>query len=110
MQLDDLLELLQSGARPAYNALIDIGNVTNSSARESRGRRADRHAGPDTTVGICRRWWDAAWGGGKAEAASVAADVLTLHLDAKQVKQDVFFSLSMRMQPSHYRGAWVNQY
>lgn len=86
MQLDDLLELLQCGARPAYNALIDITTeIANNPVRGSRNRRADRHAGPDTPAGICRKWWDAAWEAGQPEAASVAADVLTLHLGAKQV-------------------------
>lgn len=85
MQLSELLELLASGARPAYEALIGIvcvDEVGNDLTWRSRG---DGPAGPDTTAGVCRRWWDAAWGAGEAEAARVAADVLGLHLDAMQV-------------------------
>ncbi|CAM9936186.1 unnamed protein product, partial [Ectocarpus sp. 12 AP-2014] len=90
MQLSELLELLASGARPAYEALIGIvcvDEVGNDLIWRSRG---DGPAGPDTTAGVCRRWWDAAWGAGEAEAARVAADVLGLHLSAMQ--DDIFSS------------------
>lgn len=85
MQLGDLLDLLASGPRPAYEALRGIACVDtdgNDLVWRSRGMGP---AGPETAAGVCRRWWDAAWGAGEVEAAFVAADVLVLHLDAMQV-------------------------
>lgn len=88
--MSELLELLASGARPAYEALIGIvcvGEAGNDLFWRIRGKGL---AGPDTTAGVCRRWWDAAWGAGEAKAAGVAADVLGLHLDAMQVQCGVW--------------------
>lgn len=99
MKLDDLFELLQSGARPAYDAAIDIFEITDDPVRGRHGGRGDRHAGPDKMVGICQRWWDAAWEAGKAEAASVAADVLGLHLDAMKVQNDFVLSFFCPGEP-----------
>ncbi len=85
MKLSELLELLASGAHPAYEVLIGIVCVDeagNDLVWRSHGKGV---AGPNTTAGVCRRWWDAAWEAGEAEAAKVAADVLCLHLDAMQV-------------------------
>ncbi|CAM9366400.1 unnamed protein product [Ectocarpus sp. 6 AP-2014] len=90
MQLSELLELLESGARPAYEALIGIVCVDEVGNDHTWRSRGDGPAGPDTTAGVCRRWWDAASGAGEVEAARVAADVLGLHLDAMQ--NDLFSS------------------
>lgn len=84
--MTDLLELLTSGARPAYEALIGIVCVDEAGNDLVWRIRGKGLAGPDTTAGVCRRWWDAASGAGEAKAADVAADVLGLHLDAMQVQ------------------------
>lgn len=87
--MSDLLELLASGPRPAYEALIGIVCVDEAGNDPVWRSRRRGPAGPDTTAGVCRRWWDAAWGAGEAEAAGVAADVFGLHLDAMQVQRGV---------------------
>ena len=84
MQLEELLELLRSGPRAAFEAIAGVVNrATGGGDKVSSGRHAD---GRGTPVDTCRRWWDAAWRAGDGDAAAVAADAFILHLSRIQVR------------------------
>lgn len=91
MQLDGLLELLRSGPRVAFDAIAGVVSPTGHGDESSPGGRL---AGRGSPADICSRWWDAAYGAGDTDAATVAVEAFSLQLGLIQVRHENVHTLS----------------